>query len=165
MIERHEFWRFAWFYGHRKIVTFISLFIMPVNIVNNVTIRSSTHFISICPCNVWRQSLQPLQELPDTEAWGWKDVDGCYLPMWMMAPEASKVLKELKHCSCRKNYDESWVCGKFEMPCTELCKCDGQCSEHDTNVWLDCVRNLGNVRFVQTLCTQSMTVRRIFFKQ
>ena len=78
--------------------------------------------------------MQLLQDLPDIEAWGWKDVDGCYLPMWMMAPEASKVLKELKHCSCRKNCGGRCICRRFEVPCTELCKCDGQCSENDTNI-------------------------------
>ena len=65
--------------------------------------------------------------------------------VWMIAPEASKALKELKHCSCRKNYDGRCICGRFEFACTEQCKCDCQCSENERTVWLNYTREIVSI--------------------
>ena len=40
-----------------------------------------------------------------------------------------KSLEILKHCGCKKECKGRCLCRKLELPCTELCKCNGNRTE------------------------------------
>ena len=72
------------------------------------------------------------QALPDVEEWGWKLVDGKLVPHWSDLPEATLAIRDLIKCMCKsdKGCRGRCKCNQADLPCTELCKCKGQC-EHD----------------------------------
>ena len=75
----------------------------------------------------WAQALVALQNLPSPEDWGWKLVNGVYIPDWTDLPEATVALRELVKCECQNNTCRgNCKCIKTgALPCTELCKCKG----------------------------------------
>ena len=77
----------------------------------------------------WAQATVSMQELPSPEDWGWKLVDDVYVPHWTELPEASVALRDLVKCGCKNNTCRgNCKCIKSgDLPCTELCKCKGQC--------------------------------------
>jgi hypothetical protein len=76
---------------------------------------------------VWRQSLELHQVLPNPSKWGWKIVNNSYQPIWMKLNEVSQALTELKKCKCMKNCSQRCTCKQYNLRCTELCQCGGQC--------------------------------------
>ena len=73
---------------------------------------------------VWGNSLIPVMNLPSYEAYGWK-ADAT--PHWTDLPQASKGLRELIKCNCIKGCTGNCKCKRASLPCTELCKCKGNC--------------------------------------
>ena len=68
--------------------------------------------------------------IPDQEftEWGWKEEqDGTFSPHWMTLEEASNACQELIKCSCQKSCHKRCRCKLSDMPCTELCRCNGGC--------------------------------------
>ena len=59
--------------------------------------------------------MQVAQELPDVSAWGWKDENESYQPIWMKITEASKALKELERCSCQRNCGGRCSCKSIDL--------------------------------------------------
>ena len=48
--------------------------------------------------------------------------------VWTALPKSSKTCKELKHCSCKGLcVRDSGTWKKYDLPCTDLCHCQGQC--------------------------------------
>ena len=46
--------------------------------------------------------------------------------VWTALPKSSKTCKELKHCSCKGLcVRESGTRKKYDLPCTDLCHCQG----------------------------------------
>lgn len=78
--------------------------------------------------HVWGQTLQPMQELPNLNDWGWKQEQDILVPLWTTIPEASQVCTELISCGCKKSCSKRCKCSKANLPCTDLCYCKGNCS-------------------------------------
>ena len=76
---------------------------------------------------VWWQSLELHQVLPNPSKGGWKIVNNSNQPIWMKLNEVSKALTELKKCKCMKNCSQRCTCKQYNLLCTELCQCGGQC--------------------------------------
>lgn len=78
---------------------------------------------------VWDQSIIANQVLPDPEEWGWKIVDGSFIPHWSDLPDATVASRQLIKCSCNpeKGCKGRCKCLKSGFLCTELCKCKGEC--------------------------------------
>lgn len=74
--------------------------------------------------HVWAKSLLPMQDLPAFEEWGWKE-DG--KPYWTELPEASRGVRQLIKCGCKKGCKTNCKCNIAMLPCTELCVCKGSC--------------------------------------
>ena len=77
----------------------------------------------------WSQALVASQNLPSPEDWGWKDETGAFIPVWTHLPEATAALRDLIKCGCKNNICKG-NCKCIQtggLPCTELCKCKGQC--------------------------------------
>ena len=78
---------------------------------------------------LWHQSLLAEPVLPNIEEWGWRLNDSMPIPYWTALPEASAAIKELIKCSCNpaKGCKGNCKCIQTDLPCTELCKCNGDC--------------------------------------
>ena len=74
----------------------------------------------------WGQANVTMQQLPPVTHWG---LNQQFEIVWATLPEASKALQILKHCDCKKECKGRCLCRKPELPCTELCKCNGNCTE------------------------------------
>lgn len=81
--------------------------------------------------HVWSQCLATVPELPSPGEWGWKQDGEHWTPHWTDLPEASKHCTELIHCRCNpeKGCTRRCKCKASNLPCTELCKCQGACSQ------------------------------------
>ena len=78
---------------------------------------------------VWAQSLETHMSLPEATLWGWKhDNDGELTPVWTELPEVAKACRELIRCGCLKGCKAQCKCKSNNIPCCELCKCEGQCT-------------------------------------
>ena len=78
----------------------------------------------------WSHSGEPYIDLPSTKDWGWtqQDTDNeRWTPIWTTLPPATQSCLELLKCGCTKGCSRNCRCKKAELPCTSLCKCDGQC--------------------------------------
>ena len=78
---------------------------------------------------VWGQSIIANQVLPNPEEWGWKIVDGNFIPHWTDLPDATVACRQLIKCSCNpeKGCKGRCKCVTSGFLCTELCKCRGEC--------------------------------------
>ena len=74
---------------------------------------------------VWGNLLIPMMNLPPFEMHGWK-ADAT--PHWTNLPQASKGLRELIKCNCKKGCTGNCKCRRASLPCTELCQCKGTCA-------------------------------------
>ena len=83
---------------------------------------------------IWKQCLEPQQDLPDVSAWGWvKDEKSkLYAPLWTLLPDASKACALLFHCGCSKACRGNCKCLKASLRGTLLCRCQGGCINNDT---------------------------------
>ena len=59
------------------------------------------------------------------KSFGWRDESGKWVPLWMTIPEVSKCTSELIKCNCKGNC-LSCSCGKANLDCTIMCKCNCQ---------------------------------------
>ena len=82
---------------------------------------------------VWHQSLISQPVLPIIEELGWKTTDSIPIPYRTDLPEASAAIKELIKCGCSPSIGCSGRCKciKSDLPCTELCKCNGDCERKE----------------------------------
>ncbi|CAM1324835.1 Uncharacterised protein r2_g3373 [Pycnogonum litorale] len=79
--------------------------------------------------HVWTKTLLANPNLPAPIEWGWAKDGDFWCPVWSLKPEASKTCRELIKCSCRKsNCTGRCKCHKANLPCTQLCVCEGQCT-------------------------------------
>ena len=73
---------------------------------------------------VWGQSLTPWQIVPDISEWGWTVEEESVSPTWTNQPEACY---ELIKCGCKKGCSGKCKCKAFDLECTEVCNCGGEC--------------------------------------
>ncbi|XP_071952428.1 uncharacterized protein [Antedon mediterranea] len=57
---------------------------------------------SIYQTSIWTTSLQPQQNAPSPEDFGWTKTGSTWTPVWTILPEASKACRELLKCGCKK---------------------------------------------------------------
>ncbi len=81
--------------------------------------------------HVWGQALIANPTLPSPSEWGWQkeDNDGQWTPLWTILPEASKGCRELIKFGCKKQCCGRCQCSKANLKCTQLCFCEGQCTD------------------------------------
>ena len=79
--------------------------------------------------NVWCQSLISALNLPYPIDWGWKIVSNEYVLLWTTLSDAWVSSRELLKCGCNieKGCSGRCTCARPGFPCTELCKCNGDC--------------------------------------
>ena len=75
---------------------------------------------------VWGQATIAMQILPKPTDWGWKMIQDEFAPMWGNLPPIAKALRELTTCGCVTCIANRCSCMKVDLPCTELCKCNGE---------------------------------------
>ena len=78
----------------------------------------------------WSHTEQLLIDLPSPKDWGWTKEDTGFekwTPVWTTLPPAVESCSELLKCGFTKGCSRNCHCKKAELPCTALCKCDGQC--------------------------------------
>ena len=78
----------------------------------------------------WKQSLLPMQNIPNYADWGWK-YDGTHkqwLPFWTTRQDASKACLFLIKCGCKKSCHGNCKCFKADISCSALCGCHGGCT-------------------------------------
>ena len=78
---------------------------------------------------VWGQALERYPVIPPAEEWGWKVCDGKYVPCWTKSLPASLAIRDLIKCGCHpeKGCFGRCRCKRADLPCTALCKCNGDC--------------------------------------
>ena len=63
-------------------------------------------------------------ELPSPSQFDWKWNDGTRVPVWMTLPEfAETTSKQVTKCMCKGDCN-SCSCGKANVDCTFLCRCN-----------------------------------------
>ena len=62
------------------------------------------------------------------EEYGWKLVDGTWVPFWTDLPEVGQLRYFIK-CSCKDCSNHRCGCAKENLPCYEGCCCKGRCSQ------------------------------------
>jgi len=82
---------------------------------------------------VWGLCLQPIQDLPDPSARGWKRNSNGWGPVRTTIPVVQASLALLISCGCKKGCTTRCKCRKACLPCTELRQCSGDC-EYDEEV-------------------------------
>jgi len=80
---------------------------------------------------IWGQTLSPEPQSHSPGEWGWKQVNGEWVPFWSALPEACKACKELIRCGCKVACRGNCKCFKTNLPCTDLCFCCNSCSRQD----------------------------------
>ena len=77
----------------------------------------------------WSKCINLLDmSLPDPANWGWKKDGLKWTPLWTDIDEASKALRELIKCGCKKCRLGWCKCKIARLKCTALCACDESCS-------------------------------------
>ena len=76
----------------------------------------------------WYRCLEKGRTTVDPTLWGWKRSGTGYIPFWSELPEASVACRVLTKCGCKLSCKGRCKCSSQELPCTELCRCAGQCA-------------------------------------
>ena len=76
---------------------------------------------------IWKQSLNPMVQLPSPDENGWKKEDGKLCVEWLTGLPAPQEILKLTHCSCKKTAcgNTRCSCCKAQLRCTPLCACIG----------------------------------------
>lgn len=78
--------------------------------------------------HIWRQACVKMQDLPSPENCGWMKGESGWEPTWITLPEASVGCIESLSCRCsNKKCSNHCKCVLYEIQCTALCKCEGNC--------------------------------------
>ena len=67
---------------------------------------------AVYQASIWARSLQEIQ---NTEGFGWKNIEGSWKPVWTILSEVVKASRELIKCGCRA-----------KPLCSRRCKCQVQ---------------------------------------
>ena len=72
----------------------------------------------------WGRALKTVMNMPSPADWGWTDPP-TWKPMWTTLAEASKSLRNLMKCGCKKGCSDRCSCKKAALKCTAMCECSG----------------------------------------
>ena len=79
---------------------------------------------------IWNKCLERAPVIPQSTEFGWKSIQSGFEPVWTTLPDVSSHCEELVSCSCKKRCSIC-KCVKQNLPCTQLCACEGHCSQKD----------------------------------
>jgi len=80
---------------------------------------------------IWDSCLDATANTSAPACCGWRlNNTGHFEPIWSTQPELSADCKQLISCSCKVGCSKSCKCVRSNLPCTQLCICEGQCSEN-----------------------------------
>jgi len=78
---------------------------------------------------IWKTCLTAVNSTMNPCDWGWKKISsGDYEPVWNTLPDVASHCSELVSCNCKLGC-KTCKCRTYNLPCTQLCKCEGRCSE------------------------------------
>ena len=79
---------------------------------------------------IWNKCLKraPLKTSP--AEWGWKSIQYGFEPVWTTLSSVSNHCDKLVSYSCKKRWSIR-KCVKQNLPCSQLCACEGHCSRDD----------------------------------
>jgi len=106
---------------------------------------------------VWKQSFSRIPEIPNPGDWGWEwnARTNQWVPYWTDCQTSAR----LAHCSsnagvvaCKGNCK----CHRAGLHCSPLCKCEGGCTNNESEMWCSC-----NFAFLFWWCIQLK--RHVFF--
>lgn len=80
-------------------------------------------------CFIWNKCTEAELNLPDATDWGWTLSEGKYIPCWITGPEIFKATEQLVKCGCLLGCNNRCSCNKANLPCTSMCKCNGNCNQ------------------------------------
>ncbi|XP_071958245.1 uncharacterized protein [Antedon mediterranea] len=89
---------------------------------------------SIYQASIWTTSLQPQQNAPSPEDFGWTKTGSTWTPVWTILPEASKACRELLKCGCKKLPFCSGNCKCCSAVHWSCYPCRGTCSSSSNSV-------------------------------
>ena len=73
--------------------------------------------------------LESSPDCPSPTSWEWKEVNNMMAPVWSKLSKAAASLQGLIKCGCKKGCKKLCKCFKANLPCTELCACNGDCEK------------------------------------
>ena len=73
----------------------------------------------------WNKLLEKMIPLQSPSDWGWHCDGEKFNPVWSDLPPVTETLSELLKCGCKKGCGGHCKCKKAYLPCTSLCRCDG----------------------------------------
>ena len=76
---------------------------------------------------IWNHSLRKTLEF-DPNEWGWIVGEKTMTPRGMTIAEASNSCRKIIKCGCKTNCTRQCKCKKYQLRCTELCRCTGNCN-------------------------------------
>jgi hypothetical protein len=80
-------------------------------------------------CFIWKHARDRNLSVTSPVGNGWiKDDMGILIPKLMNKAPAPESLIELVACGCQKGCRVKCSCRSVQLPCTEACKCDSECS-------------------------------------
>ena len=83
---------------------------------------------------IWKRALEGEPAIPDPDGYGWDLDDGHLSIHWMDNRPAPDEILELVVCECnRKKCGDNCQCSSFQIPCTDICKCKGECGNGSNN--------------------------------
>ena len=78
---------------------------------------------AVYQAGIWATSTQTQKVIPFPQDYGWTNESGSWVPVWSTIPEVSKACRELIKCSCKGDCSHC-KCGKANLDCSPLCKCN-----------------------------------------
>ena len=80
---------------------------------------------------IWQKALEAKPQIPPAVDYGWKLESDVLVPILMTSEPLPSACINLIRCGCKGSCTtQRCSCRKSKMPCTGLCKCDGNCLNH-----------------------------------
>ena len=83
---------------------------------------------------IWSQCLHSTIDKYPPSNWGWKGTSSGYVPVWCTQPDVAEHCRELVACSCKHGCQGLCKCKRSGLACSQLCNCEGRCSETRENI-------------------------------
>ena len=84
---------------------------------------------------IWKQSLSKTPQIPTYSEWGWKwnGRTNEWVPYWTDLAGVSQACSLLLNCGCVVACRGNCKCHRAGLHCSQLCKCEGGCTNNDTS--------------------------------
>jgi len=83
---------------------------------------------------IWKQSLSKKPKIPNPSEWGWEwnSRTKQWVPYWTDLADVSQACSLLLHCGCTIACRGNCKCHRAGLRCSILCKCEGGCTNNDS---------------------------------